>query len=300
MDLGVAVALAGGARDGVVSWSELRSAGLSSAALSRALAAGELVRLHRGVYAHAPAVGLAAVAAAVLSLAATASHDSAAQLWDLPLAHAPEIHVTVDRDRSRARAAGVRVHRLGLASTDVEERFGVRVTTVQRTVLDCARSLPLRHGVVVADAAIRAGHLSAAELVSAAAAARGPGASRVRRVAALADGSAESPLESLLRVLLVTAGLSPSHTQFQVRDGVGRLVAVADFCYLDRRLLVEADGFEFHRQRRDYRADRRKANACTGLGWRLLRFSWEDVLFDEAYVIATVGAELRKPLPVAG
>jgi very-short-patch-repair endonuclease len=61
------------------------------------------------------------------------------------------------------------------------------------------------------------------------------------------------------------------------------------------RLVVETDGFAFHADRLSYRADRRRTNALVVAGWRVLRFSWEDVLHDPAHVVAVV----RKALDVA-
>jgi very-short-patch-repair endonuclease len=92
----------------------------------------------------------------------------------------------------------------------------------------------------------------------------------------------------VLRVLLVLAGLPPDQSQFVIRDQRLRFVARVDFVYLKVRLIVEVDGFEFHRERSDYRADRRKANAFSRLRWWLLRFTWEDVVMHPDYVVEAV------------
>jgi very-short-patch-repair endonuclease len=98
-------------------------------------------------------------------------------------------------------------------------------------------------------------------------------------------------------VLLVENGLGPVRTQHTIRDERGTFLARVDFAWLQARLIVEADGFEFHRDRSDYRKDRRRANAYCRADWRLLRFSWEDVLYDPEYVIEAVRHELAKPVP---
>lgn len=148
---------------------------------------------------------------------------------------------------------------------------------------------------MIADSALRKGLVTVEELASAAGRCRGPNAGRARRVIHLTDPKSASVLESLLRVLLTTNGLAPECTQFAVLDEDAQIVAWVDFAYVNARLLVEADGFEFHRDRADYRKDRRRANAYCRLGWRLLRFSWEDVRFDPDYVVAAVAFELAKP-----
>lgn len=173
----------------------------------------------------------------------------------------------------------------------MEQQQGIPTTSVLRTIFDCARVLPLREAVVIADSALRKGLVTPEKLRSRRA--FGRGAARVRKVVRLADPRSESVLESVLRVLLVENGLSPPRTQYVVRDECG-VVARADFAWPEQRVLVEADGFEFHRDRGAYRADRRKGNAFAGLGWRLLRFRWEDVLYNPAYVVRVVSEEVNR------
>ncbi len=279
---------------------ELLSAGISSAALSRAVAEGKVIRMARGAYRAGPVGGLGTLVAAAHGVRGVISHDSAALVHGWPMAHTPSRHsISVPRTRRDRGAGAVQLHRIDVSPAECVEIQGVLVTSPQRTVMDCARKLPVASAVAIADSALRAG-LDLAELRSSVATATGPGAGRVRRAAGLADRQAGSVLESVLRVLLVLAELPPSHSQFVVHDAEGRLVAVADFAYRLARLLIEADGFEFHRERQDYRQDRRKANAFLIGGWMLLRFSWEDVMGSPDYVVETVRAALGfRLLPAA-
>ena len=278
---------------GYATLAALQVAGVRRRALAAALSDRRVVRARRGVYRLGLAEGVEHLRCAAVSLHAVVSHDSAAVLWGLELAHEPREVVTVPRNRSRARAKGVTVKR-----ADVDEsivRQGLKVTTALRTVLDCAATLALDDAVVIADSALRKRLITLDELRTAAAEIRGRHGPRCRRVAEIADPESGSVLESLLRVLLVEAGLTPDETQFHVLDDQGMVVARVDFAYVSARLIVEADGFEFHRGRADYRKDRRRANAFCRADWSLLRFTWEDVRFDPGYVIATVRAELAKP-----
>ncbi len=87
----------------------------------------------------------------------------------------------------------------GLADTDVTAWFGVPVTTVARTVGDLARTDPPA-GLMAADAALRHGLVTTAELDRVLVGMAGwPGVRRARVVAGLASPLAESPLESLTR-----------------------------------------------------------------------------------------------------
>jgi len=270
----------------------LLKAGVTRRALAEALLQRHIVRIRRGVYGPGLPDGLDHLKAATVSLRGVVSHDSAAALWGLEMAHQPDQHITVPRNRSRAKYPGVAVCRADLEETEV--RQGLRVTTVLRTVLDCATVLDLADAVVVADSALRAGFITLDELRAAAARVHGLHGQTARRVAALADSRSGSVLESLLRVLLVEAGLAPDQSQYTIRDEEGRLVARVDYVYRSARLIVEADGFEFHRERADYRKDRRHANTFCRGDWSLLRFTWEDVRFDAAYVIDAVRHELAK------
>ena len=291
MDPAVALTRQGG----FGTWRALRTEGVTRWALEQAVTSARVVRLRRGVYGLGLPEGADALRAAAITLGAAVSHDSAAVLWGLELAHAPGQHVTVPRNHGRASHAGVVVHRADLPDPlDLVVRDGVRLTSPLRTVLDCAATLPVQLAVVVADSAVRGGLVQLDDLRAAARAATGRNAGRIRRAVALSDPRCGSVLESLLRVLLVLAGLPPDQSQFVIRDQRRRFVARVDFAYLKVRLIVEADGFEFHRERRDYRADRRKANAFTRAGWWLLRFSWEDVVHDPDYVVDAVRHQVTR------
>jgi very-short-patch-repair endonuclease len=96
-------------------------------------------------------------------------------------------------------------------------------------------------------------------------------------------------LETLLRVLLVTSDLPTPLTQYWIIDGEEPVLR-ADFAWPAARLIVEADGFAFHSDRSAYRRDRTTMNALERLGWRVLRFSYEDVVGRPGYVVGLVRA----------
>ena len=217
---------------------------------------------------------------------AVLSHESAARLHGIELIEPGQNTLTVPRSRSRLDVSGWRVRRADLPAGDVEEVDGASVTSVQRTLLDLARRLPVDEATVAADSALRQGLLTTSDL-SRLARATGRGAARARAVASGADPSAESVLESLLRVALVAAGLRPL-TQHVIRDAAGGFVARVDFCWPASRLVVEADGYAFHADRAAYRRDRERLNHLERLGWRVLRFTWEDVRHRPEHVVALV------------
>lgn len=273
------------AHGGVAHRRTLLAAGVSKSALARALADGRVLRAHPKVFCLGTSGGVGLTRLAALATGGVVSHDAAAALLGIEMAHRPDRHVTVARNRGRVAHPGCIVHRADLHEAESTRVDGIPVTTPYRTVLDCARALEPCEAVVIADSALRQGMVRLRDLHAAAAEAWGRGAGRLRRVVACCDPRCGSVLESALRMLLIEHGLRPPCSQYEMRAISGRRLATVDFAWPDLRVVVEADGFAYHRDRKAYLRDRELGNACTLAGWRLLRFSWEDVFRHPAYVV---------------
>ena len=224
---------------------------------------------------------------------AALSHGAAAGLWGVDLLHEALPALTVPRNRSRLVVPGWRVTRSDLAGDDVEEREGLRTTVPLRTVRDLSRVLPFAEALVAADSALRKGLLDEDTVRAHLGGATGRGAARLRRVAAAADPLSASVLETLVRAALLPVR-PPPVSQYEVRDRWGVFVARVDLCWPRARLVVEADGYAFHSDRLAYRRDRERLNELERLGWRVLRFSWEDVVGRPDHVLALVEDCLRQ------
>ena len=254
--------------------------------LRRAVAAGAVVRVARGRFA-LPTADEGLVAARRVN--GVMSHRTAAAWWGWGLKLPPdEPEVTVPKHR-RCDPHGLAVHWVDLHPDDV--RDGV-VTSRERTLSDCLRTLPFDEALAVADSALRSEDVLASQLVSWAAHARGPGSARFRRVAAYADGRAANPFESVLRALAIEEGLqvTPQLTLGLV-DGPAR----PDLVDEARRLILEADSFEWHGGRAALRRDCRRYNAMVLAGWTVLRFAWEDVIHAQEHVRAVLRAAAALP-----
>ena len=280
------------AQQGLVTIADLRALGLKRGRIYRAARRGELIRRARGVFALPEVPPEPNLAATIKAIRGVLSHDTAAMWWGMELAHTPtKRHATVPRNRGRLANAikGWRLHRSILRHDEIHTKDGVAVSSPVRTVVDCARILSVDYAVAIADSALRKRLVTIHELLAVAASIPcGPGRSRVLTVVNLADPKAGSVLESLTRVLLWRAGLFPVETQYPFESASGPLVGYVDFAWPQLRLLLEADGFEFHSKRADHRNDCRRLNAFTCCGWLLLRVTWEDVVFHPDEVVETV------------
>ncbi|GAB2888503.1 DUF559 domain-containing protein [Nocardioides pacificus] len=210
------------------------------------------------------------------------SHLSAAQHHEWGLAFRPSMPwVTVPRNAARKSRRGVHLH-----YADLDGETGL-VTSKLRTVVDCARTLPFAPALAVADSALRSGDVDPHSLVRAAEQVRGKGAGAARRVASAADARAANAFESVLRALAIEAGLSvvPQHP---VSAG-GRMLH-PDLVDAGRRLVLEADSWEFHTGKEAHERDCWRYNALVLEGWTVLRFTWQQVMLDPDYVLACLRA----------
>jgi very-short-patch-repair endonuclease len=280
MDLKQALARSGGAaRSGA-----LLILGVSAAELTAAQ--GGPLQIGRGAFAlpEAPP-GLAAA----VRLNGVASHSTAAELHGFPLWRpSPVLHVTVAGNRPPE--AGVHIHRARLEPEHVDAMQPM--TAPLRTLVDCGRVLPLLEALVIMDAAVHRGRVRLDVLQAAADAARGHGSAALRRVVSYVDRLAESPLESVLR-LIVSILNCTVRSQARV-PGVGKV----DFV-VNGWLALEGDGFEFHSDRRAYRDDRRRGTALVVGRYVYLRFSYEDLAGRPGWVFATIAHVLAAGPPWA-
>ena len=221
------------------------------------------------------------------------SHTSAALLWGLPTLRTPAVTHVVQPFRARAGArTDLMRHRCELAPDDVVLLHGIRVTSLERTVVDCATSEPVRGGVVVADAALHRGaDRERCERMLASLPGR-RGVVRARLALEFADDGAESAGESLARLALLEVGVPRPQTQVPVATHLGTFWA--DLGWLAERLLVEYDGRgKYARLPADaVAAEKRREDALLDGGWRLLRLTKEDLRRPDALT-----ARVRRSAP---
>ncbi|MDQ2755811.1 MAG: endonuclease domain-containing protein [Actinomycetota bacterium] len=267
---------------GVASWGELRRT-VPARRLRRAVSDGSVVRGRRGRYA---LVSLDDARATADRLTAVVSHLTAAGHWGWSLKLTPtRPHVTVRRKRrlGPAQRAGVTAHYRDLEATDVIDGW---VTSPVRTVIDCCLDLPWDEALAVFDSAWRNG-LKPVEVQVAARHLPTRQRERVWAVAAAADMRAANPFESVLRAIVSTVpGLAPEPQRpitARTRRG-GTVTYIVDLADEALGIVLEADSFEFHGNRKALDRDCRRYDRLVVEGWLVLRFSYEMVMSEPAAV----------------
>lgn len=262
------------------------AAATGRAGLRRAAVRGEVVSLGRGRYA-LPSTDQDLTRAVgdggCLSWLSAATHHG----WGVASRPAT-VHVTVPLHAHRSgRTTHVR-HYADLS----QDELTAGVTSPLRTVVDCARHLPLPQALAVADSALRAGAVHRLELEEAADAVRGPGSPRARRVLLRADERAANAFESVLRGHLIAAGMTGFVPQLVVHEP--GLLLVADLGDADARVVLEADGYGVHGTRRAFAADLARHDELQSAGWVTRRFAWEHVMHRPDWVVAQTRAALSQ------
>lgn len=151
------------------------------------------------------------------------------------------------------------------------------VTTPARTAFDLGRHLPRGKALERLDALMYATPFRPDDVLMLAK--RYPGARglrRLREVLPLVDGSAASPKETWLRLLLIDAGLPRPTTQIPVVERHGRLVKMLDMGWKEFMVAAEYDGDQHRTDRRQYVKDLRALPKVLRMGWIVVRVIKED------------------------
>jgi len=212
------------------------------------------------------------------------SYRAAAGVWDVGPWPTGLIDVTVPRNAKPRE--GTRMH---IARVERVVKDGFPVTTVARTLVDLAAVLPLGR---LRDLFERAERLGVLDVYSVNEEMRGKrGAKKIRRVLAewAEPEPAKNEFEQALRTLCREYDM-PLPSQNVV------LLGYEVDAFWEPDLVVELDSWEWHKTRRAFEEDRRKAAALEAAGYRVLRFSWRQIRGEPELVAAAI----RSGCPRAG
>ncbi|MDH6181889.1 hypothetical protein M2152_002071 [Microbacteriaceae bacterium SG_E_30_P1] len=207
------------------------------------------------------------------------SHDTAALLWGTPLPPRPRpfVHISVPEPARAPHAKGIIGHR-ALVADELTVHQGLPLTTPVRTWLDLwelslpdlvaagdfvifhERPLATRPGL---DWALR--HRVSRR-----------GLRTLWRALHLLSDRAESPPESILRVLLLEAGFPPISVNEAIYDRRDRFIARPDLRVDQLRLVIEYLG-DYHRDKQQWRSDITRRTRIEAEGWRVFEVGADDL-----------------------
>jgi very-short-patch-repair endonuclease len=277
-------------QDGIITLAQARAVGLSQDAVIRRVRSGAWLRCTPGVFFadDRPFTEAARIRAAVWSYGPLATASGlAAAWWHGITRYAPDVvEVTVPKVSNHRRRHGVRTRRRDLASKDIVERNGLRVTALPLTVIEAA--VRQRGGAKLMDGALQR-HIELTQLWRAHLRNKGRhGSPAARRLLQAAEDGARSAAERILVKLLRDAGFTGWTTNYPVGG------YQVDVGFVNEKVALEADGWAFHSDQEVFQIDRTRQNAIALLGWQVLRFTWLDLTEHPQRVIAEIARALRQ------
>jgi hypothetical protein len=281
---------------GVFTARDAVAAGYTPDEVQGAVARRRWMRVRRGVYAArevVEAVADDAVAAHRLACAAVlvrlggrpaVSHASAARLQGMVVPATWDGRIRLTDEAQWRRGRGYEVAAASLPPSHVVPLGAFRATAPARTLADCAREWTLEDAVVAMDAALNAELLTPAALRAAVLdQTHWVGIGDAARAAGLADGRAESPLETLGRLRIIGSGLPVPELQVEIHDARG-FVARVDAWYEEAAVAVEFDGQVKYTDPRDGRSpalvhwdEKRREDRVRDLDVRVVRVARADL-----------------------
>jgi very-short-patch-repair endonuclease len=276
----------------VASRAQLIERGVGVGAIDDRVKKGRWRVLYRGVYLLGPTTTAHSWdMAAVLACDPDAflSHHSAGWLYGaLPYLPKPRLrHVTV-AGRNPGRRRDIAIHRVAsFDAGEVTRRFGIPVTSPARTILDLACELDEGNLEQAIAECFARNEVSRSKLILQLKLRPGHrGTARVKARLGLTPALTRSRAERRLLTAIRRAGLP--EPKVNVRLGAWEV----DLLWHEHGLAVEVDGYSSHSSRRAFDRDYRKTAELEDAGYRVLRFSADQVR-DEIDVVI---ARIAKPL----
>jgi very-short-patch-repair endonuclease len=282
---------------GTVTRAQLRRTGLTDDQIDHRISTGRLRVVHRGVYLVAghPPTDPGRWLAAVLACGprAVLSHRDAAALWSLLPSPSGDVHVTVPAGTGHLARPGISLHRGRLTKGDTRTHDAIPVTAPARTLIDIAPLLSPRALERALDEAFFLRHVNLRTITAALARnTNRPGSAALRRCVERHEPGTtrtESELEEAMFELCRRHRLPLPLCQVEVE---GHRV---DFYWPDHRVIAEADGWQSHRSRVSFEADRERDARLRLAGYRPpLRFTHRQVTRQPGLVVESLQAELKR------
>jgi hypothetical protein len=199
---------------------------------------------------------------------AVLSHRSAAELWGLLDPRPGPVDVSIPGRGGRVARRGIRLHRpVSLTRAETTRRDGIAVTRPSRTLADLRARAP---GPLYRRA-LRQGELLGLPL------------GRVD----LDTDHTRSELERRFLALCRRGGRPAPEVNARLGDHT------VDFLWRVQQLVVETDGYRYHRGSVAFETDRARDNELASLGYQVLRFTYAAVLDRPQATVSLVRSRLR-------
>jgi hypothetical protein len=270
---------------GVVSCKQLLDAGVTRSAWSRLVKEGQWIRVFPRVYRAAaapPSFHQSCMAATLYGGPHSAiSHGTGAVLLGIEGVSSQIVELTVPMALTR-EADGLRVHRSGnLSQRDKTIAHRVVVTSRVRTIIDLAEVLNPDALEVALDSVLRLGTSVAAieSRLKVLGDVHRPWSAPLRDFLAERRGGAvrtDSGFETLLRRVLIRAGITEPLTQYRLHDGE-RWIARFDLALPVLKVAFDPQGYEFHSSKKAWARDRIRQAEVASRGWLVLPVTWHEL-----------------------
>lgn len=217
---------------------------------------------------------------------------TAARAYGFDIQDTGDLHVLNPTGHQLRPTEGLVVHRRdGAPLVTVSGR---PATEPAWTAVEVACTLRRPRALATLDAALRSARCDLAELTHAVEAQRGRrGIVKVCQLLPLANGRAESPMESETRLVMIDGGLPSPVLQYEVVDARGRLRRL-DFAWPAHRVAAEYDSGEWHVGMEALRRDREKLAALQDLGWIVVPIVADDVRRRPSGLVNRIRAHLDR------
>lgn len=189
----------------------------------------------------------------------------------------PEDLLLCSPARKISPSPGTRVMRTALSPEDRIVVGSTTITSPLRTAFDLARTRSLGAGLVGVDRLAHLGLISVEAFGDYVTEHRGMrGVAQAAKVQRLADAGAESPPETLTRLVWLDAGLPRPEANSEVRDRAGRFIARVDLLDRSHRLVAEYDGAH-HASSAQRSRDSARELALESLGFTVVKVTAADL-----------------------
>ncbi|GLZ55884.1 type IV toxin-antitoxin system AbiEi family antitoxin domain-containing protein [Actinomycetospora sp. NBRC 106378] len=268
-------------QDGVATVVQAKEAGYSKAVIAAKVRSGEWERPAHGVLRSTdqPVTARSRIRVAMLSIGADATlvGGSAAFWWQMTDLAPAEVEIAVPQRSQPRPRPGVTVTRRTVPARDRVVVDGLPVTKKAATVLAAVAALGLIAGAKLMDRVLQKGTVALDALTETHRRSRGRyGAVLGATLLALAAGGARSEAERIAHRVLRGAGIVGWEADVRVvlpRHGP----ALLDLAFVQQRVLVEIDGWAYHRDLRAFLHDSARQNALVLAGWVVIRTNWHEL-----------------------